>query len=109
MQPEEVEQLLFEHAIRTKIRPPLAERVSNLAYNRLVASGVVAGAALVCSLAMIRTGTTANGNSVYDGVSHPQVTDTDPNKRPHYQMPASPYPQNAEPVAASLAMSPIGG
>ena len=46
MDAEQVEQMLYEHAIRTKLRAPLSDRVLNLGYNRVVTTGVVAGAAL---------------------------------------------------------------
>jgi hypothetical protein len=96
MGPDEVEQMLYEHAIKTKIRASLPERLSNLGYNRIVTSGVVAGAALICSLFMSRSPSTASGYGQ-------QVADNDPSKRAVF------HGRGGEPVPASLAMSPVGG
>jgi hypothetical protein len=96
MGPDEVEQMLYERAIKTKIRAPLPERLSNLSYSRIVTSSVVAGAALVCSLVMSRS---TGASSGYGS----QVADSHSNK------PVAFHGQNGEPVPASLAMSPVGG
>jgi hypothetical protein len=106
MQPDEVEQMLYDHAIKTKIRAPLAERMSNLGYSRILTSGLVAGAALICSLVISRNGGTGVGNGVYGNVSQPQLTDSNPDasaKRTNF------HPQSVESAPASLAMSPVGG
>lgn len=103
MQPEEVEQMLFEHAIKTKIRAPLPERLSNLGYNRIVTSGIVAGAALICSLVMSKSGSTNGGNAVFGGMGQPQLTDNNSNQRANF------HQQGTESTPASLAMSPVGG
>ena len=65
MQSDEIEELLFQAAVQSKIRPSSAVRpfslnlssrgLSNLTYNRVVSGGVVAGAALVCTLEMNNT------------------------------------------------------
>jgi hypothetical protein len=107
MAPDEVEQMLYERAIRTKIRAPLPERLSNLGYSRILASGVVAGAALVCSLVMSKSPATTTDNTTYGQLGHPHV-DTDPGQRANFH--AQPvYPQTADQASASLAMSPVGG
>jgi hypothetical protein len=102
MQPDEVEQMLFEHAIKTNIRAPMPERLSNLGYNRIVTSGIVAGAALVCSLVMSKSASTLNANNVFGGLGQPQLTDN-ANQRTNF------HQQGAESTSASLAMSPVGG
>jgi hypothetical protein len=104
MQPDEIEQMLFDRATRSKLRAPLAERLSNLAYNRVVTSGVIAGAALVCTLAM--TSTVPTGSSRSAGFSGQQITDTKPSKQPEYRVPAQ--DQNTDSVAATLAMTHLG-
>jgi hypothetical protein len=104
MAPDEVEQMLYQHAIRTKIRAPLPERLSNLGYSRVVASGIVAGAALVCSLVMSKSSTTPASNAAYGSLGHPQV-DTDPSQRTNYHVQSAPYPQSSDQAsAASLSL-----
>lgn len=99
MQPEEVEQMLYEHAIRTKIRAPRAERLSNLGYNRVVTSGVIAGAALMCSLVVSKTAATS-ATAVFGG--QPHLNNDSSNNRTNY------HTQAAD-SSSSLAMSPMGG
>jgi hypothetical protein len=107
MGPDEVEQMLYEHAIRTKIRAPLPERLSNLGYSRVLASGIVAGAALVCSLVMSKSPANNTGSATYGQLGHPQV-ETEHSQRANFR--AQPvYPQTADQASASLAMSPVGG
>jgi hypothetical protein len=104
MDADQVEQMLYEHAIRTKIRAPLSERVSNLGYNRIVNGGVVAGAALVCTLAMTSSSTATSEKVNFGGASlRPQVSD--PANRPVYHN-AAPLDQNFNAQAtAGLALS----
>jgi hypothetical protein len=107
MVPDEVEQTLYEHAIRTKIRAPLPERLSHLGHSRVLASGIVAGAALACSLVMSSSPVTTNDTATFGQLGHPQV-DTDHGQRTNFH--AQPvYPQTADQASASLAMSPVGG
>jgi len=103
MQPEEVEQMLYEHAIRTKIRAPLPERLANLGYSRIVTSGLVAGAALICSLILSKSTGPSAGSAIYAGLGQPQLTNNDPSKQPNF------HQHGAESTPASLAMSPVGG
>ena len=104
MDAEQVEQMLYEHAIKTKIRAPMSERISNLGYNRIVTGGVVAGAALVCTLAMTNSGASSSDKVNFGGASmQPQMSDQ--NKRPTYQSPTQINPQFSEPATASLALS----
>lgn len=91
MESHEIEEMLYHRAIRTKLRAPLADRMVNIGYNRAVASGVVAGAALVCTLAMSSPGISAPTNDA--GSDHGQRAD----------MPAH-LPQ-PEMVNTSLAMT----
>ena len=94
--------MLFEHAIKTKIRAPLPERLSNLGYTRIVTSGIVAGAALVCSLVMSKS-SSSTGNAVFGGLGQPQLTDNTQNQRTNF------HQQGTEQAPSSLAMSPVGG
>jgi hypothetical protein len=109
MHPDEIEEMLYHRAVHSKIRPRIAQRLSNLAYNRMVTGGVMAGAALVCTLAMNNTGASAlaNDNGYNSSQRHPQLTDTDPKKHPAYQVPMHAVPDNTDPMTASLAMSQI--
>ena len=102
MQPEEVEQMLYEHAIRTKIRAPMPERLSNLGYSRIVTSGIVAAAALICSLVMSKTSGSSAGGSVYGSLGQPQFTDNNSSKQTSFH-------QHGADATPSLAMSPVGG
>jgi hypothetical protein len=109
MQPEEIEEMLYQRAIHSKARPPLAQRLSNLAYKPMVSGGLVAATALVCALAMNLTRTTsAAGEAGLGGAVNPQVTDTQPKKQPVYQAPIPSAPDNTDPITASLAMSRVG-
>jgi hypothetical protein len=101
MQPEEVEQMLYDHAIRTKIRAPLPERLSNLGYSRIVTSGLVAGAALICSLVMSKSTGSPFGGALYGGMGQPQLTDNNASKTTNFHHQGENTP--------SLAMSPVGG
>jgi len=107
MDAEQVEQMLYEHAIRTKLRAPLSDRVLNLGYNRVVTTGVVAGAALVCTLAMTNSNASTAGDKINIGGAslRPQMSDTDQTKRPAYQTPAPLDHQYNDPASASVAMS----
>lgn len=106
MDADQVEQMLYEHAIKTKIRAPLSERISNLGYNRIVSGGVVAGAALVCTLAMTNSGAAPSEKVNFGGANYqPQMTGTDPSNRPVYHAPAQMDTQYNEPATASLALS----
>ena len=95
MRPAEIEQLLFEHAIQTRIRPPLAERLSNLRYNYAISAAVVASAALACTMAMT-TRSSADASVTHD-YHHPQMTDSNAVKKPVFQSPEkSPAPDSDE-------------
>jgi hypothetical protein len=108
MQPEEIEEMLYHRAVHSKVRPPMVQRISNLAYNRVVTGGVVAGAALVCTLAMTSSGASSSSTSDrrYTGQTHPQLTETGPKRQPEYPAPIA--PDNINAVTASLAMSRVG-
>jgi hypothetical protein len=101
MQPDEIEEMLYQRAIRSKVRAPQPERAMNLGYNRTVAGSVVAGAALICTLVLTGTGIsspTADRGS--ESPMHPQMTDTNLRN-------SQPIQQNTDPVTASVAMSRI--
>ena len=107
MQPEEIEEMLYHRAVHSKIRPPVAQRIPNLAYSRMVTGGVVAGMALVCALAMTGSGVpSSTSHRGYTGQIHPQLTDTAAKKQPEYQAPIA--ADNMNTVTASLAMSRVG-
>jgi hypothetical protein len=107
MQPEEIEEMLYHRAVHSKIRPPFTQRVSNLAYNRVVTGGVVAGAALVCTLAMTNSGlATSSRDRGYASPTRSQLTDIEPKNHPQSQPPIA--PDNMNSVTASLAMSRVG-
>jgi hypothetical protein len=99
MRPVEIEQLLFEHAIQTRIRPPLAERLSNLRHNRAISAAVVASAALACTMAMT-TRNTADADVTHD-YHHSQMTNSNALKQPVLQSPE----QLPAPDSDELAMS----
>jgi hypothetical protein len=102
MDAQRVEQLLFDHAIKTRIRPPLSERVSNLAYNRVVCGGVVAGTALVCTLAMSNSG--GPTDKLISGATFPpQIMHH--GKRSAYEVSSAIDSQFDEPTTAGLVLS----
>jgi len=107
MEPQEIEDMLYRRAIHSKARPPVAQRNSSLACNRAVTGGVVAGAALVCTLAMPNSvASHPVGSRAYTGQSHRQLNDSGSKKQPESQASISPETLNS--VGESLAMSHVG-
>ena len=105
MRPEEIEEMLFQRAVRSKIRPPLTRRISNLALGRAVAATAVAGTALLCTLALNSTDSPSPRTSPNASVKplHPLMTDTN-----QHNPPGSAEPdqlENTDPITASVAMS----
>jgi hypothetical protein len=110
MSPDEVEQMLYDHAIRSTARPPVGERIVNFLSSRVFKSGLVAGSALVCTVLMsVPVGTTASHtDSQQAGKSPSQFTDTNNDKSPSLQLDA-PFQHDTDPVTTpSLALSPLG-
>jgi hypothetical protein len=102
MRPEEIEEMLYDRALRSKIRPRISKRLTNLALGRAVAATAVAGTALLCSLAL--SSSDASNVPVRSNPlkpSRPQMTDTDQNPAPGYSEPDR--LQNTDPITASLA------
>jgi hypothetical protein len=104
MRPEEIEDMLHHRALRSKARPVMAKRLSNIALGRAVAATAVAGTALLCTLAM--TVNDSQPNTIRPNAaksSRPLMTDTNDNANPSFTQPNQ--VDNTDPITASLAMS----
>jgi hypothetical protein len=100
MDSETIEQMLYERAIRTKIRAPRSERVGG--FNRLLTGSVIAVAALIGKFSF------SNGSSAsaFDrSGSNPQMTDTNHGEGAIIRAPAPSNQQSSDPALASIAMS----
>ncbi len=101
MQPQDIEQHLYDHAIRTKIRPQMKERLRNLIEGRPGSTFLIFSAALSCTI----VGSGRDLSPGYDnGNGHIQITDTDPYKQ-HLNQANHALPEIFPPASATLAMS----
>ncbi len=104
MHPDEIEEMLYQKAMRTKIRPPLQERMSNLGSYRSVAGGLVAGMGLVFTLLVGHTDSSVSRTASSMSRTSAETSNT-VSQMTLFQ--ASSHQNDS--ATASLAMSPIGG
>lgn len=102
MRPEEIEEMLYHRAVRSKIRPALPKRLSNFALHRAVASTAMASTALLATLTLTGGDTrSSRSDSNVPQPQHPQMTDTKQNVGPSYSDPD----EDNDPITTSLAMT----